>query len=120
MRHKSDREINNLPVKILREGVFKLQKWKDIKVGDIVEVTCEQQLPCDLLLLHSNTENGTCCVTTANLDGESNLKIRSVPGKFPTLVTENDLANFRAVVKCDKPNGDFYEFKGKAVVNGVE
>ena len=75
LRHKSDREINNLPVSILRDGKFKKQKWKDVKVGDIVEVNTDQSFPCDLLLLHSFTENNDCHITTANLDGERNLKV---------------------------------------------
>lgn len=31
--------------------------------------------PCDLLLLYSTSENGTCHVKTSNLDGETNLKV---------------------------------------------
>jgi P-type E1-E2 ATPase len=48
-----------------------------IKVGDIVEVSADEQFPCDLLLLHSFTDNNECFITTANLDGESNLKVKS-------------------------------------------
>ena len=80
----------------------------------------DEQIPCDLLLLHSNAENSVCCVTTANLDGESNLKIRSVPAKFPAISTPEEFTKLRAVIKCDKPNGDFYEFKGKMIVDNQE
>jgi magnesium-transporting ATPase (P-type) len=44
-------------------------KWKDIKVGDIVEVTADSPFPCDLVLLYSKTSDGLCYKTTANLDG---------------------------------------------------
>lgn len=120
LRHKSDREINNLPTRVLRNGKFVNLKWKDIKVGDIVEVLCDDNLPCDLVLLHSNAESDTCCVTTANLDGESNLKIRSKPAKLPQLTNEHEFSSLRAVIKCDKPNGDFYEFSGKMIVDNIE
>jgi phospholipid-translocating ATPase len=45
------------------------------KCGDIIEVTNDGTFPCDLLLLHTDTEDKTCHITTANLDGESNLKV---------------------------------------------
>jgi phospholipid-translocating ATPase len=120
LRHRADRIINNLPVKILRNGTFKKLKWRDIKCGDIVQVNAETQLPCDLVLLHSDMKDGICYITTANLDGETNLKRRSVPSKFPTLKTESDFSNFRGVIKCDLPNLRLYEFNGKIIVNGQQ
>ncbi len=117
LRHRSDRIINNLPVKILRNGVFKKLKWRDIKCGDIVQVNAETQLPCDLVLLHSDMKDGICYITTANLDGETNLKRRSVPAKFPRLKTESDFSNLRGVIKCDLPNLRLYEFNGKIILN---
>lgn len=45
------------------------------KCGDIVEVERDQGFPCDLLLLYSKTENKICHITTANLDGETNIKV---------------------------------------------
>jgi phospholipid-translocating ATPase len=120
LRHRSDRIINNLPVKILRNGTFKKLKWRDIKCGDIVQVNAETQLPCDLVLLHSDMKDGICYITTANLDGETNLKRRSVPSKFPALKTESDFSNLRGVIKCDLPNLRLYEFNGKIIVNGQQ
>ena len=51
--------------------------FASIKVGDIVEVTPDQQFPADLLLLHAHTDSQICQITTANLDGETNLKVNS-------------------------------------------
>lgn len=62
---------------MLKDGQFKKKKWKDIKCGDIVEVECQHQFPCDLVLLYSDTEDGICQITTTNLDGETNLKVLS-------------------------------------------
>ena len=36
-----------------------------------------------------------------------------MPDKLRTIQTEEDLANLRGVIKCDKPNLELYEFKGK-------
>ena len=32
LRHRADRQTNNTPVRILRNGTFKKLKWKDIQV----------------------------------------------------------------------------------------
>lgn len=40
-----------------------------------MKVKVEEELPCDMVLLSSDNEDGECYVTTANLDGETNLKV---------------------------------------------
>lgn len=45
------------------------------QVGDIVEVKADETFPCDLIFLASSSVDGTCYVTTASLDGESNFKV---------------------------------------------
>lgn len=49
--------------------------WRQIVVGDIVEVRNNEEFPADLLLLVSDDPEAKCDVTTANLDGETNLKV---------------------------------------------
>ena len=50
-------------------------KSKYINVGDVVKIYEDQSLPCDVVLLASSNEQGKCYLTTANLDGETNLKV---------------------------------------------
>ncbi len=57
--------------------------WRDLHVGDIVRVACNELIPADLVVLHSSTDTGTCYVDTASLDGESNLKQRQVSQGIP-------------------------------------
>ncbi len=45
------------------------------QVGDIVQVKENETFPCDLILLSTSREDGTCFVTTASLDGESSHKV---------------------------------------------
>ena len=35
----------------------------------------EEEIPCDLVVLSCEDPEGTCYITTANLDGETNLKV---------------------------------------------
>ncbi len=72
------------------------------------------------MLLHTETVDRNCFITTANLDGESNLKSRQVPDKLTFIKSESDLVNLRAVIKCDKPNVELYDFKGKFEINKQE
>ncbi|CAF0999134.1 unnamed protein product [Brachionus calyciflorus] len=118
LRHRSDREINNTPVRILKNGTFVEKKWKDIKVGDIVEVLADQTFPCDLLLLHAHTEDLMCQITTANLDGETNLKQRRRPANLPPLTNEEELSRLEGVIQCDKPNADLFNFNGNVLIKG--
>lgn len=45
------------------------------QVGDIVRVAKDETFPADLVLLSSDRADGTCHITTASLDGETNLKV---------------------------------------------
>lgn len=45
------------------------------QVGDIVRVAKDETFPADLVLLSSDRDEGTCHITTASLDGETNLKV---------------------------------------------
>lgn len=48
-----------------------------------MEVEEDETFPCDLILLQSSRDDGTCFVTTASLDGESNHKVR-----WPALLSQ--------------------------------
>jgi magnesium-transporting ATPase (P-type) len=81
-----------------------------------VEVLADEMFPCDMLLLYSKTESGICHIKTANLDGETNLKQRAIPSKMPLFSSQEELADLRGVVSCEKPNARLYEFKGTLLV----
>lgn len=85
-----------------------------------MEILANQTFPCDMLLLYSQSKDGKCFITTANLDGETNLKLRSIPNQLPELETEDSLAKFRSVIKYQKPNLNLYEFNGKYIIKNIE
>jgi len=53
--------------------------WKDIRVGDLIVVEADEAFPADLVVLATSEKNGTCRIETANVDGETTLKVRYVP-----------------------------------------
>uniref|UniRef100_A0A672PFL3 Phospholipid-transporting ATPase n=1 Tax=Sinocyclocheilus grahami TaxID=75366 RepID=A0A672PFL3_SINGR len=108
LRHKADKEVNKYPVTVLEDGRSVKKESEKIKVGDVVEVVEDETFPCDLILLQSSREDGTCFVTTASLDGESNHKTHyTVPD------TEKDLQALTATIECEQPQPDLYKFVGR-------
>ena len=49
-----------------------------MQVGDVVKVKENEFFPADLIILSSTEPDGMFYVETKNLDGETNLKLKSV------------------------------------------
>uniref|UniRef100_A0A8C6LR14 Phospholipid-transporting ATPase n=1 Tax=Nothobranchius furzeri TaxID=105023 RepID=A0A8C6LR14_NOTFU len=112
-RYQSDRKVNNTPCFVYSrmEKQFVERRWKDARVGDFVKVVCNEIVPADLLLLHSSDPNGVCYIETANLDGETNLKQRTVANGLCTSDCGFEPENFNCKVVCEKPNNNLNHFK---------
>lgn len=77
-RHKADSAVNKKKTVVLRNGMWQNIMWKEVAVGDIVKVTNGQHLPADMIIISTSEPQAMCYIETANLDGETNLKIRQV------------------------------------------
>lgn len=87
--------------------------WQ-FKVGDIIRVTSNETLPCDMVLLATSDHTGVAYVQTINLDGESNLKTRYA--KQETMFTPPE--QMLGLIKCEQPNRNIYGFLANAEING--
>ena len=61
-----------------REG-FVQKCWKDVRLGDFIQLSCDEVIPADIVLLQSSDEDNICYIQTSSLDGETSLKQRQVP-----------------------------------------
>lgn len=53
-----------------------------------------------------------CYIETAQLDGETNLKIRQGVPQTAHLLSETDLGKLNGHLECEAPNRRLYEFTG--------
>ncbi|XP_075156670.1 phospholipid-transporting ATPase IF [Haematobia irritans] len=111
-RYKNDNLVNYSKVTIIRNGQEQQIESRYICPGDLIVVRTDWDVPCDIVLLHSTDRNGKCFVTTANLDGESNLKTLMVPRGLPAQTVENLTKNI-GTIECESPRTDLYTFNGK-------
>uniref|UniRef100_H2S2R9 Phospholipid-transporting ATPase n=1 Tax=Takifugu rubripes TaxID=31033 RepID=H2S2R9_TAKRU len=116
LRHKADNEVNGAPVFVVRSGSLVQTRSKNIRVGDIVRVAKDETFPADLVLLSSDRADGTCHITTASLDGETNLKTHYSVAETAVCQSVSQLESLQAVVECQQPEADLYRFVGRITV----
>uniref|UniRef100_A0A3Q2PUS4 Phospholipid-transporting ATPase n=1 Tax=Fundulus heteroclitus TaxID=8078 RepID=A0A3Q2PUS4_FUNHE len=111
-RHKSDNQVNNRQSQVLIRGSLQNEKWMNVKVGDIIKLENNQFVAADLLLLSSTEPHGLCYIETAELDGETNMKVRQSVSVTAELGDPNNLALFDGEVVCEPPNNKLDRFCG--------
>ncbi|XP_037655211.1 LOW QUALITY PROTEIN: probable phospholipid-transporting ATPase VB [Choloepus didactylus] len=113
-RYRFDREINcsNIQIYKRKDQSYVQKCWKDVRVGDFIQMRCNEIIPADILLLFSSDPSGICHLETANLDGETNLKQRRVVKGFLQQETQFEPERFCNTIVCEKPNNNFNKFKG--------
>ncbi|EDW82269.1 uncharacterized protein Dwil_GK25212 [Drosophila willistoni] len=118
LRYRTDNVVNCSPVTIIKDGKECIIKSQNVAPGDLVVVQRDCDVPCDLVLMRSTDPHGKCFITTANLDGESNLKTLMVPRDLP-MVDLKDM-NKLGIIECETPRTDLYSFNGKIELQGAE
>ncbi|NWR25959.1 AT8B2 ATPase, partial [Emberiza fucata] len=111
-RHKSDNQVNNRQSQVLIGGVLRQEQWMNVRVGDIIKLENNQFVAADLLLLSSSEPHGLCYIETAELDGETNMKVRQAIPVTAELGDTSQLALFDGEVICEPPNNKLDKFGG--------
>lgn len=116
-RKSSDKSLNHSRARVLRGATFENVKWINVKVGDILRVESEEPFPADLALLASSEPEGLCYIETANLDGETNLKIKQAIPETANLVSPNELSRLSGRVRSEQPNSSLYTYEATLTMN---
>ncbi|KAI4163373.1 MAG: hypothetical protein LQ342_003108 [Letrouitia transgressa] len=117
-RKNSDKSLNFSKANVLRGSNFESVKWVNVAVGDIVRVESEESFPADLVLLASSEPEGLCYIETANLDGETNLKIKQAIPETATLVSPTELSRLSGRVRSEQPNSSLYTYEATLTMTG--
>lgn len=119
-RARSDKEENCRKVTVVRfdtgiaiEHVIENQQ---IKAGDIVKLTGRTSVPADMVLIMTSnfTDSNQCYIETANIDGETNLKVREAPVALKQQTQQGipEPTLFKGTMIFEPPNNDIHNFKG--------
>lgn len=112
-RYYSDNRVNNSTCRVYNrdQSRYVKTKWKHVRVGDIVHLSCNEIIPADIVVLNSSDDYGMCFIESSNLDGESNLKQRqSVKGLG--MDERFEVSKFDFLMEVGAPSTKIYHFTG--------
>lgn len=91
---------------------FAKDYWKNVKVGDIIRVHNNDEIPADIILLSTSDADGACYVETKNLDGETNLKVRQSLKCSYRLRNSRDASRTKFWLESEGPHANLYSYQG--------
>lgn len=127
-RYRSDRDENTRIVTVVTFDANDVPietniETQHVKAGDIIKMTGQTQVPVDLLLiLTSNYADGNqCYIETANIDGETNLKLREAPPAIKEISPNGNVlpSLFRGSIEVEPPNKNMHNFIGALRLNAL-
>ncbi|XP_015782217.1 probable phospholipid-transporting ATPase IF isoform X1 [Tetranychus urticae] len=118
LRQKSDLLVNLRKIPVLVGQQFKRIRSENIITGDIVKLRSHHEIPCDLVFISFTNEPVKAGIITANLDGETNLKVKdSIPLPGDVIGKKEATIDFHwetlnGTIIVEEPHEDLYEFVG--------
>uniref|UniRef100_A0A8C4RN41 Phospholipid-transporting ATPase n=1 Tax=Erpetoichthys calabaricus TaxID=27687 RepID=A0A8C4RN41_ERPCA len=117
-RHKADNVVNKKETQEKGNLCLLLVCFLQVQVGDIVRVNGKEYIPADTILLSSSEPQAMCYIETANLDGETNLKIRQGLHITSEIKDIDSLMRLSGRMECESPNRHLYDFVGNIRLEG--
>ena len=126
-RYRNDHIENGKHVTVVRFendiAIESIIESQFILAGDIIKLSGKSAVPADLLLIMtSNFEEGNqCYIETANIDGETNLKVREAPAGLSDLCEDGKpkLSLFNGTIEYEPPNKDIHTFIGALSLQSI-
>lgn len=105
-------DLLNQGLSISGKARFHKDAWKSLVVGDFVRIYNDDELPADIIILATSDPDGSCYVETKNLDGETNLKVRSALRCGRTLKHARDCERAQFMIDSEPPQANLYKYNG--------
>ncbi|KAF9414264.1 putative aminophospholipid-translocase [Podila epigama] len=117
-RYKRDQEANSQRYQIVTPSGLKVIPSSKIRVGDMIVVKKNQNVPADMVLLRTTEESGACFIRTDQLDGETDWKLRLAVPSCQALPSDEALLDLNASIYADSPHKDIHSFIGNFSKDG--
>ncbi|KAI3649657.1 hypothetical protein MP228_005289 [Amoeboaphelidium protococcarum] len=102
----------------VKEGgpYWRQSTWKNVRVGDFVKLSNNQSIPADILVLSTSESDGVCYIETKNLDGETNLKLRSALQETQHIDSAADCSRFECKIVAEPAHVNLYSLEAALTV----
>ncbi|ELP94432.1 hypothetical protein EIN_047150 [Entamoeba invadens IP1] len=111
-QYKDDVFENSKKAKILTENGTRLVEWQSIKEGNIIEISENEMMPCDCVILDKTNVS----FETSQINGETFLKAKKGIS-FLQGIKEDEMKRVECSIFVNNPTIPFEDFSGKAVLN---
>jgi len=91
---------------------FKRDYWKNVRVGDFVRLYNDEEIPADVVVLATSDSDGACYIETKNLDGETNLKVRTALYSGRKVKRARDCEQTDFILESEPPHANLYAYSG--------
>ncbi|KAK3709346.1 phospholipid transporting ATPase [Vermiconidia calcicola] len=91
---------------------FKRDYWKSVQVGDFVRLYNDEEIPADIIVLSTSDSDGACYIETKNLDGETNLKVRTALHSGRRVKRARDCEAAEFSLETEPPHANLYAYSG--------
>jgi phospholipid-translocating ATPase len=89
---------------------FKKDAWKNVQVGDFIRLYNDEEVPADVIVLSTSSDDGACYVETKNLDGETNLKVRNALHCTRDVKHARHCEQAEFVIESEGPHSNLYSY----------
>ncbi|KCV70111.1 hypothetical protein H696_03573 [Fonticula alba] len=111
-RYRADQAANSIPVSVVRNGELQVIRSQYLAPGDVIRLVRDDPLPADVVLLAcEGSPDGLAYISTADLDGETNLKRRTAPKAVHDIFTPESALAFSGSVVGKRNNPNLYQYQ---------
>jgi phospholipid-translocating ATPase len=91
---------------------FKKDAWKNVQVGDYIRLYENEEIPADMVVLSTSDPDGACYIETKNLDGETNLKVRTALRATRNVKHARHCEQAEFTIDSESPHANLYNYSG--------